>query len=366
MTTFSGRHRWLIATTVMLIAIFATVLLLEIAARLYSALAFPKMMENDPALGWKHRANVARRFTNEHGEAVLVTQNALGFRGALYPEARASGRFRVLFLGDSFTEGTQVSDAALFTAVIERMRPEIEAINAGTASYGTLQELLLWREIGARVNPDAVVVMFYSNDLTDNELAYSPAIGPRPYARLDDGALLIVTAPDPGEFRKFLPPVPGAAFLNDHSLVFNYFNSRVYQRLRAARLLAIARADLDVIEARGQSIAIFFALLEQLRHELEFRDIPLGVVLIPAAWEVEQQQSRLHQRMLAECAVRNLRCESLLAPMVASAAGGATPYFSADIHWTTDGHAAAAQFLVPFVSGLRQRDANATAAPAPR
>ncbi len=350
----------------MLLAIIATLLLLELAARAYSALAYPKMMENDAALGWKHRANVGRHFTNEDGESVLVTQNALGFRGPVYPEVRDPRHLRVLFLGDSFTEGTQVADAELFTRVMERIRPDIEAVNAGTASYGTLQELLLWREIGARVNPDSVVVMFYSNDLTDNELPYSPAMGPRPYARLAGDELVVVSEPDCGQFRKFLPPLPGAAFLNDHSLIVNFFNSRVYQRLRAESLLAIAREDLRAIETRGQSTEIFFALVEQLRDELEPRAIALGVVLIPTTWEVEQRRSQLHERMLAACKVRQLSCQSLLAAMMASAEGGAKPYFANDIHWTRGGHAAAARFLVPYVRELQPRAPAPAAASTPR
>ena len=31
-------------------------------------------------------------------------------------------------------------------------------------------------------DPDAVVLMFYDNDLIDNCLSYSPGLGPRPYA----------------------------------------------------------------------------------------------------------------------------------------------------------------------------------------
>ena len=94
--------------------------LLELGLRAYSTFFFPKMMVLDDQLGWKHAVNVRRIFVNEYGEKALVIQNAHGRRGPLREFKRRERRFRVLVLGDSFTEGVQVSEDDLFTAQLER------------------------------------------------------------------------------------------------------------------------------------------------------------------------------------------------------------------------------------------------------
>jgi hypothetical protein len=44
---------------------------LEMGVRLYSALAFPKMMVLDSKYGWKHTANVKKIFTAAYREFIL-------------------------------------------------------------------------------------------------------------------------------------------------------------------------------------------------------------------------------------------------------------------------------------------------------
>src|SRR5262249_45119770 len=95
---------------------------------LYSRLFFPKLMVLGEDLGWKHERNVTKTFVNEDAERAMVIQNRLGFRGPL-PAATKGARARVLVIGDSFTEGVQVSEGDLFTAQLMASSPRLEVLN---------------------------------------------------------------------------------------------------------------------------------------------------------------------------------------------------------------------------------------------
>src|SRR5262245_28459975 len=117
-------------------------LVLEGAIRVYSAFWFPRMMQLDDQLGWKHTPNVSKEFKNELGERITVVQNAYGHRGRERPLAKSPDKYRILVLGDSFTEGVQVGEDDLFTAVLEHDDPRLEVLNTGVGGYGTVQEYL--------------------------------------------------------------------------------------------------------------------------------------------------------------------------------------------------------------------------------
>lgn len=90
-----------------------------------------------------------------------------------------SDAYRVLFLGDSFTEGSGRRAECNYPTVVERelaarlaarLGREVEVVNAGVSGYGPDQALNLFRELlalGYRF--DAVVYNFLTeNDFTDN------------------------------------------------------------------------------------------------------------------------------------------------------------------------------------------------------
>ena len=81
--------------------------------------------------------------------------NALGFRGPEFAVPKPEGTFRILALGDSFTEGLQVEEEDLFTTRIERAlrgtTPRVEVLNLGVSGMGTDDELELLRLFGPRL-----------------------------------------------------------------------------------------------------------------------------------------------------------------------------------------------------------------------
>ena len=127
--------------------------------------------ERDDVLGWRPKADFSAHLTarDQTGRAYGVDYSAgpYGFRAF----GDASGqRERVLFVGDSFTGDPNTSNAeAYFGVVAERLPVEVFAI--GGSGYGTLQELLLVRQLADVVKPDVFVLQYCPNDLSDNSFA---------------------------------------------------------------------------------------------------------------------------------------------------------------------------------------------------
>ena len=101
--------------------------------------------------------------------------NSLGFRDHMPREvALDSKRYRVVFLGDSFTEGLGCDQADTFPGRIERaLGPdEIEVLNAGVMSYSPKLYLLKAKHLlSAGLRIDALHVLVDVSDVPD-EIAY--------------------------------------------------------------------------------------------------------------------------------------------------------------------------------------------------
>ncbi len=104
----------------------------------------------------------------------LVTVNAAGFRSRT-PTAlpKPAGRFRIAVLGDSVTIGMGVADDEAFPARVEALLHQrfpgrdLDVVNLGVPGYDTRQEVGLLRRHVASLQPDLVLVGFYSNDVPD-------------------------------------------------------------------------------------------------------------------------------------------------------------------------------------------------------
>jgi lysophospholipase L1-like esterase len=100
---------------------------------------------------------------------------AVDLRGQLVPLQKPPGETRVLFLGDSATEGAFVglprSYPRRFEALLRAARPEtnVRAINAGVWGMTTIDEYHLLRDKLLPLRPDVVVLgLFMANDLNFN------------------------------------------------------------------------------------------------------------------------------------------------------------------------------------------------------
>jgi lysophospholipase L1-like esterase len=127
-----------------------------------------------PTLGWEKTPNKEGYF--RRGDALIHEKmNSKGLRDREYPYEKADRVFRILVLGDSFTEGYDVNIDDLFTEILETglnredRSKRYEVINAGTGGYSTDQEYLFYLIEGHKYKPDIVVLMTYlTNDVYYN------------------------------------------------------------------------------------------------------------------------------------------------------------------------------------------------------
>ena len=87
-----------------------------------------------------------------------------GFREYGDPDTE---KFKVLFLGDSFTHSAEVSNEDTYYHYLGDTLP-IEVFALGQAGYGNLQQLLVLEDHIDTIQPDLVVLQVCDNDFIDN------------------------------------------------------------------------------------------------------------------------------------------------------------------------------------------------------
>jgi hypothetical protein len=114
---------------------------------------------------------------------VPVKVNDLGFRDPRdYTLAKPARTFRILVLGDSVTFGHGAVYETTYPYLLEQRlkawRADVnwEVWNLGVPGYNTADELAYLEEVGARFNPDLVVVGFYPNDIAPGVPNRSPGL----------------------------------------------------------------------------------------------------------------------------------------------------------------------------------------------
>ena len=154
-----------------------------------------RILQRDPNLIWKGRANLerryvdvfspiereemrfslARRFVPDAPEWLSenpswgVKLNSWGFRDEEFGERDRSVR-RIVCLGDSWTFGANVEQDQTFPAQLEgllnpgRAQARTEVLNLGVMGYSSFQGLKLMRRAALGLEPDVVVLGFGMND----------------------------------------------------------------------------------------------------------------------------------------------------------------------------------------------------------
>lgn len=130
----------------------------------------------DPHRGWRHAPGLRQRVL----QGTPVSTNSRGFRGArevVVPKPPSVTR--VVALGDSFTFGEGEPDDATWPAQLEQALPGLEVVNLGERAYAHDQMYFALKDDGMSLQPDAVILGFYRQDLWRDELTHYCADKPR-------------------------------------------------------------------------------------------------------------------------------------------------------------------------------------------
>ena len=155
----------------------------------------PALWEFNQTVGWTYQPGIHTWYKSPEFNS-WVEINSRGLHDREHPYAKPPGVFRILLLGDSFTGALEVPFESSFARLLEKRLNELapstrfEVINAGVGGFSTVNELLMFREEGAKYRPDLVLLCFVDADIRDNFHVTADATVPgSPYFVLADGNL---------------------------------------------------------------------------------------------------------------------------------------------------------------------------------
>ena len=329
------------------------------------------------------------RATNDEFD-VEYRVNSLGLRDVEFPEKKSETEKRILFMGDSFTEGSGVSlgdtmvkqSQELLKQVVKES--DILAINAGFGAYSPLLESLYLQYRGINLDPDLVVVNLFMNDFNDDRSYLQKAhFGP-------DGQVESVYVELKQHFPTWL-----IRYLDGRSFSYYVFKQqeRRLWKLKGKFVAWIRRQSPPDYAKTGvefdpgnpdrdpfaitrdipqETFADLFrptgAILQQIKQYLDQRGIPLIVVVIPAGHQVGSTQwvsgrlsmhlteSLFSDRIIEEFAAFSQESGVTVLDLTSGLRAylhnhqDAKLYFDSDGHFTPLGQQVAAELFVEFVS----------------
>lgn len=331
-----------------------------------------------PVYGFFHRPGAAGWIETPEYTS-YVSFNSRGLREREIAPGKPAGTFRVLVLGDSFVEGAQVPAEDTVTRRLETILAArmpgrtVEVVNTGNAGFGTAQELLFLEHEGAAYDPDLVVLVYFiDNDLPDNgyRVARERKLDTtrRPFF-VPDGqggiSLRPGVAPPPDQFA-------GARQLLRRTVSYNLIeNSLLWHEAREQEQAQIGKNRPTYLVDPPDEWEEAWWVTEQVLGRVQQRSRDLGAefvaVAAPSYFQVNddawrwlvggdtRERNRYEMdapnRRLAEIAERQeLRLLDLLPSIRPAEDAGGALYFPADGHWTSAGHAFAAQQLADYLA----------------
>jgi hypothetical protein len=116
-----------------------------------------------PDIGHRHRPNAKAELMG-----VPVRTDSHGFRSPEIAEKAGPGVARIAFVGDSIAMGWGVAEQDTFVhqvlAQLAKAGRKVDGFNLGVGNYNTAQELALFRDVGAKLKPDIIVLCYFIND----------------------------------------------------------------------------------------------------------------------------------------------------------------------------------------------------------
>lgn len=336
-------------------ALLATVLGLELVLQLAMPVLYrPRVTKIDPVLGWYHQASVSTQSALE-GHSYRESYNADGYRSPDHTWAKPPGSRRVVVLGDSFVDGSEVGDEELLTWQLQQSLGDVEVVNLGVYGYATAQELVTLETVAFRYEPDLVVLVTVPNDFPGN-LQNVSYFGPAPRYLLDGDSLRFestASAPARSAFRSSNLPLPGMRFLHERSLLYYFLNHSIYQRINAARIDSLLKAQSQALEP-PQRAELYRRIVRKMKEICDARGVGFLVVLAYEKIHLGERRDstvELARRLLHDDGIAAVDLYPALRQAHMSA-GDSALYYVNNIHWTPRGHRAVASFLRPHIDSL--------------
>jgi lysophospholipase L1-like esterase len=255
------------------------------------------------------------------------------------------GTDRLLFLGDSFTEGVGVSYEDTFVCQTERLlnsgnnNKPVRCLNGGVASYSPILELVTLRELlSAGLRVSGIVLALDISDPQD-ELLYRTALGTR-YEHVLAGR------PESFHSSLFIEAHLRSAFLRRivSGRVATNLKERAASRLWRDDYWSDRNAWFDDPELLGRwgrkGIHLLERALEKIIETAAVRELTLLVVIYPWPAQLDQQRAKrsAYEEAVHElCRRRGVRLLDLYS-VFAAERNWKQHFIVGDVHWTPSGH----------------------------
>jgi lysophospholipase L1-like esterase len=295
------------------LAVFTTALMLAVA-ELSARVVFPAPPDptRQPQIVYRYDPEIRYVLAaNQHGwiDDGFVTVNSNGFRGRETAIPKPPGRFRVVLVGDSVTFGWGVADDETFGARLEKLLhdqwsgAEIDVVNLAVGGYDTRQEVTLLERNLERLEPDLVLVGFYSNDVPEGLQDDN--------TWRDGGTRVLAKNPEPGQIMHLNPAPHSWWELQLRRSRAAYMAGRLVHRVSSRGEWGTSgfSMELDVLEGRDSAeltrawsgVEAQFARL----HALANHRFVAGVIALPCREQVMgQYPNARYQTRIREIAER--------------------------------------------------------------
>lgn len=254
----------------------------------------------DRYTGWTHIRDQTGVYFSE-GIKNEVVFNNLGLVGADTAVEKPPQTKRLLLIGDSFTESSQVPYQTNWGSQVgAKLGHPWETLNAGVSGYGTSHSALFLDSRGWDLDPDVVFLLFFTgNDVSDSSHRLGQKLGwqPQPYFELDPGAVLAL--------RDYpLPPFDTSAkarvkeWLRNRSRLYLFARGRL-NRLRSLNRQTVGSADQvplawhlyrrKVSPEWEEAWELTDQLLARTMSQCRNRNVLFGVGILPTGWRVDRE-----------------------------------------------------------------------------
>jgi len=163
----------LINLGVLVLTLILIFVVLEIAVRIFTKPIYP-ILHTDEKVGTIHQKNFDDKIWNDESATWnYIKTNSLGYVGDEIEKEKRPNTIRIAFLGDSMVEALQTDYynnfvSKLNTALDFSSEKKFEVLNFGVGGSGTFLQYQTYKHNVAPLDPDAVFVVFHSNDYYDN------------------------------------------------------------------------------------------------------------------------------------------------------------------------------------------------------
>jgi lysophospholipase L1-like esterase len=326
--------------------------------------SFQRLFETDPIIGHRLRRNTTVRFTTAEFDT-RISINGAGVRDEEEIGPKARTERRIVVLGDSLVLSVQTPFEQTFGELLERRlnsrgsRYRFRVVNAGVQGYGPVEELLFWKALAPRLEPDLVIeVVFVGNDAEE-------AVGSA--ARLETGRRSESKALRDSVVARLRRVIRRSMVLQTLRLRVVAVTQRVTWRLTAPEppLQTYAAQPVPRI---AEGIAVTRRCLEQIGAIAAASGARMAVVLMPARFQVDDADYERLREAVAQAGGELVRDAATarfdkalsglyyprldLLPALRRAAGQDL-FFQQTAHLTPYGHEVVAEALDRFIQDNR-------------